>query len=686
MKTTKITMTLLSTALLAAACSTDDSVSPSSSSSNDISSNTVTLKNEVDESRLTSMNINDDIWTRSSSEAYEGDITILDCPTLPTENIVDLSQQDPWSYSAKEGEVLYIPANYTHDLPIGFYYNGSDLYVAGDLTYNSTSWGKGNIYILDGGSVTFPANFALSDIQVYSWGKINFEGNCTINSSSSLYNYSDYTLELTSSDGNEFNLQINSNFESVGCIVADKVEIIGANQWESSRIVKFGDCVNVGTLDLSNYGELYISSYGLVADVVDLHSYSNLYLTGGTLVLVSGSINFENYSCFVNLSTEYAVIDTELVTIDNNTFLNRINGGPVDLNYRSCEDDNSGNDIQWTSNVVFNQETYVADNDCHDGYGASTDEPKEPVLEHDAVVTSPNIERISATSIDFNDGRVFVSWHEAGSNYQGYIDVVDMESMSIEATLYTTELDFNHMYINNGVAYVTGGDNKQGAFYSEVAYSSGSDSVSVEVIYVEGSSGNCITIENDEKWVVSGSNGGLTIVETEEVNGETKDVQNYTDLAEAKFVEPYNGVMAVLAGLESTYIYEYDLNGTLTDSYDVGSIDPSDGKNTLHADGDAIYACLSTSGLVKAVGGVVDSSLSLSEDQIGSVNCIDTDDNYIYIANGTHGLTIVDKSTWATVKEYTLGGASANYIKLGEDGYIYVAYGLNGVHRFRLVE
>ncbi len=80
------------------------------------------------------------------------------------------------------------------------------------------------------------------------------------------------------------------------------------------------------------------------------------------------------------------------------------------------------------------------------------------------------------------------------------------------------------------------------------------------------------------------------------------------------------------------------------------------------------------------------SPLALSPEQIGSVNCIDTDDEFIYIANGTRGLTIVDKATWKTVKEYTLGGASANYIKLGADGYIYVAYGLKGVHRFRLIK
>ncbi|MFI3267435.1 MAG: hypothetical protein R3Y51_01835 [Rikenellaceae bacterium] len=673
MKTTKITMLLLLSSMVLVSCNKTDEVSPPSSSS----TNSVTLRNEIDASRLSSMNVNEDIWTRSTG-SYAGDITILDCPSVPTANLVDLSTTESWGYSAQSGEVLYVPSGYTHSAAVGFTSTGTDLYVAGNLVIDPYTWGKGTIYVLEGASVTFPAGYALSDIEVQSWGDMIFEGNFTLNSSSAIYSYSDSPIELKGS-GHELTLQINSNFEVVGSVTADKIEIVGADAYSTARTVKFGSCVNVSTFDVSNYGEVYLSSAGLVADVVDLHSYSNIYLTSGTLVLVTDAINFENYSCFVNLSTDYAVIDTKLVTIDNNTFINRINGGPVDLNYETIEDDNSGNVILWTANVVFNKDTYVASNGCHSGFGSDTGESDEPVLEHDSAITSPNIERISATSIDFNDGRVFVSWHEAEANYQGYIDVVNMDNMEIEATLYTTELDFNHIYVNGGVAYVTGGDNKSGAFYSEVIYNTGGSSVDVDVIYIEGSSGNCITIEGNDKWVVSGSNGGLTIVGSD-------DVQNYTELSEAKFVEPYNGGMAVLAGISSTYVYEYDLDGSLSKSYNVGSIDPVDGKNTLHADDydGTIYACLSLGGLKVYNNGV--QTQSLATELIGSVNCVDTDENYVYVANGTAGLLILNKSDLSEVKRYVLGDASANYVKLGEDGYIYVAYGLKGVHRFRLVD
>ncbi|MFI3305674.1 MAG: hypothetical protein R3Y68_04075 [Rikenellaceae bacterium] len=670
MKTTKITMLLLSAALLAVGCSKDDGGTPPSSPE------PVTFSNDIDQSRLSLIAPNTSVWSRAESSSYAGNIDVLTEPSAPV-GAVDLSQNGD-IYNAGESDILYIPAGADYDKAIGYYWNGSELYVKGNLTLNAGSWGKATIYVLDGGSVTFPADYTLYDVVVYSWGELFFGGDFTLNSNAAIYNYSSKAINMA-----DHTFQINSSFESLGNVTAKKIEIVGASSWESPRTVKFGGCVSVKTFDISNYAEVYLSAAGLTTDIFDLHSYSNVYMTGGTLIQVAEALNFENRSCLSNQSTEYAVVDVTttgaVITIDENSYLARVNGGPVDLNYATLTDDQSGTAVEWAANVVFNQSTYVADNGCHKGFGTDGDGGSdEPVLEHDAVVTSPDIERISATSIDFNNGLVFVSWHEAEAAYQGYIDVVNMSNMTITATLHTYDYDFNHMYINNGVAYVTGGE-KDGAFYAQIAYYTGASSVTVDVKSVGGASGNCITIDDSNKWVVSGANGGLTIANA-------AYVQSYTELAEAKFVEPYNGGMAVLAGLSSTYIYEYDLSGSLKTSYKVGSIAPVDGKNTLHADGSSIYACLSTGGLVKVENSVVNTSLSLDTNIIGSVNCVDTDDEYVYIANGTRGLTIVDKSDWSVVKEYKLGDASANYVKLGDDGYIYVAYGLKGVHRFRLID
>ncbi len=677
MKSTKFTAMLLSAALFTVACSKDESVTAPSVSKG----NSVTLTNEVIQARLKTMSNNNDIWTRGAG--HTADIVVPAAPAVPA-GAVDLTTvAADHPHNATEGEVLHIPAGTSYDQAIGFYYDGSDLYVEGDLILDPTSWGKGNIYVLEGGSITFKDKYTLNDLNLYSWGNINLEGSFTVNNTASLFNYTECALEVAGEDGY---IDIISHFESVGGVAASRIQIIGPAEWEAKRVVKFGSCVSAGLLEISNHAEFYITNKGLLVEDLKLHSYSNLYVTNGTLVQVMNEISFENHSCFVNLGTEYAVIDAHTVTIDDNAYIQRINGGPVDLNYEVMEDDHSGTEIQWAANVVFNKTMPIPSQGCLDDFpGPGEPEipgepegPKEPVIEHDKIITSPDIERISATSIDFHNGRVFVSWHEAEANYQGYIDVVNMESAEIEATLHTHELDFNHMYINEGIAYVTGGDNKRGAFYSAVAYNTGSSSVSVDVNYVGGASGNCITIDGGNKWVVSGANGGLNILDSE-------NTPNYTALPEAKFVEPYKNGMAVLAGVNSTYIYEYDLAGNRTSELHVGSIAPLDGKNTLHAEGNTIYACLSKRGLVKVTDGVI-SPLTLSEDQIGSINCVDTDEDYIYIANGKRGLTIVDKTTWETVKEYTLGGASANYIKLGEDGYIYVAYGLKGVHRFKLVK
>lgn len=668
-------MLLLLATFITVSCNKDENVTPPSSNNT-----TATFTNSVDQDRLNTIGYSASGGTRSTTySAYEGDIIEELYPSTPSGTSVrDISiEGTDASWGNDAYSALVIPANGSYSGAIAFG-NGISVYVEGNLTLSATgSWGSGTIYVAEGGSVTFPNGYVLSDVVVKSWGSLIFEGDFTTvktSTTTALYNYSEDAI--ISVDGL---LQINTDFETVSAINAKELEIVGADSSDTPRTVKLGGCVNVDYLNISNYAIVYLSSIGVVTDVFDLHSYSSICTTGGTLIQVTKYLNLENRSQISNLSTEYTVIDVTngVITIDENSYFARINGGSVDLNYTNLTDDQSGNAVEWAANVVFNQNTYIAANDCHNGYGEQNDDStKEPVLEHDAVVTSPDIERISATSIDFNDNLVFVSWHEAEENYQGYIDVVDMNDMSITATLHTYDYDFNHMYINNGTAYVTGGQ-KAGAFYAEVLYSTGASSVDVDIIKVGGASGNCIVFDNSNKWVVSGSQGGLTIADS-------SDEQQYTELAEAKFVEPYNGGMAVLAGISSTYIYEYNLSGDLTNSYNVGSISPIDGKNTLHEDGATIYACLSTGGLVAYSNGAKVGSLDSS--LIGSVNCVDTDSKYIYIANGTKGLTIIDKTSWEKVKSYKLGDASANYVKLGDDGYIYVAYGLKGVHRFKLVE
>lgn len=664
-----------------ASCSDEGDVSPP----NYVETSNYTLKNSVDQSRLLNLNSSTaSIWTYSA--VLSNEIVVESEPSVPVE-AVNIIGRDDLSWNVQQGDILYIPANESWSVnnQIGFKAN-TKLYVEGDITLSYyVEWGSiAEIYVLSGGSITFTDGFNTNDLTIKVWGESFFEGNFEVNEHASFYNYNQANTLVVENSRGDAQLSTQGTFETVASVKANYLDLGGSE--DSSKTFKFGSCVFVDNeFSVFTKTQVYLFSY-LEAKLIDLDSEGSAIYIEKDVYISTDELVFNSDTHFVNNSADgYAVIAADYVKIHNDDYFNRLSGGPINLCYTTLEDDqqrtnDAAIEIQWSSNVVFNQDTYIPSTDCRPEFGTNGGDDEEDgdyVLEHDAVVTSPQIERISATAIDFLNGNVFVSWHEREDPYQGYIDVINMTDMTITATYYTTELDFNHIYVTGETIYIAGG-NSNGAFYSEVDYNSSASSVGVDIVKIEGSSGNCILQEVDDKWVVSGANGGVTIL-----TGEGDDMQsNFTSLLQAKYVTKYGSNMAVLAGIEDAKIYEFNLSGEYVKDYSVGTIGVDDGKNTLFVDGSEIYACLGTGGLQIFENGAKSREFTGSE--VGSVNCVDTDDNFIYVANGLAGLMILDKSTLEVIKEYKLGDASANFVRKGTDGYIYVAYGLKGVHRFKL--
>ena len=137
-------------------------------------------------------------------------------------------------------------------------------------------------------------------------------------------------------------------------------------------------------------------------------------------------------------------------------------------------------------------------------------------------------------------------------------------------------------------------------------------------------------------------------------------------------------------------------------SFEVGAINPVDGKNVCICDNNYIYVCKGLNGFV-----IYDYNGNKVGGSKKHANGVDVDDNYIYLAAGD-GLVILDKhSTYLdaedgntynrTIKKfhYTGKGAtmvtdetsvkqSANFVKKGPDGRIYVAYGMYGLQIYEL--
>ncbi len=655
-------------------CNKGEDLSPPTT---DTDVTTVTLKSSVDQSRVHDLNSPSFAETNGSSASAPSRAASLstyeDEPTIPTD-AVSIVDQD-MSYGVTASSSYYLPAGESYDGQLMF---STDVcyYIAGDLTLNYyNEWGAtgGTLYILDGGSLTLSGE--LNYITVKNWGDIIFANDFEVNGSGEFFNYN--TFPLTT----DYHMSLRGTFYSAAEVYAKSILNSGDNE------IVFGSCVFV---DEDFYSENNASVYlykGVQSASVTLDSYAKLYLQSNTLVQTDKMI-YNNDSRFINeSSTGYAVIAVEeYLKIHNNTYYERMSGGEIRLqcDEANIEPDDSGLAIQWSASVTINADnTYISSEDnCFGGYGddnggSEPEQGDELTLEHVTAFDSPDYERISATSIDFRDGYAFVSWHEREEYYQGYIDVVNMSDLEIAATYYTTELDFNHIYVSPSEIYVAGGS-KNGAFYSAIDYSISASSVEIDINGVGGASGNCILQENGCNWIVSGAVGGIT-----RSNGIDADV--YTELEEAKFVTKYGDNMAVLAGVSpaEAVVYEYTTAGDFVTEYAVGTIPTVDGKNTLFADGDDLYASLGEGGLMIFNNGTKSREF---ENVVGSgsVNCVDVDENYIYIANGVAGLYILDKSTLEVLKTYQLGETSANYVKLGDNGLIYVAYGLDGVHVFKL--
>lgn len=128
-------------------------------------------------------------------------------------------------------------------------------------------------------------------------------------------------------------------------------------------------------------------------------------------------------------------------------------------------------------------------------------------------------------------------------------------------------------------------------------------------------------------------------------------------------------------------------------------VHPNNGKNTICEYGGLVYVCQSMDGLY--VYDAKDGSLvnhykqNITNSKTGNemkicVNGVAVDDKYVYVAYGSRGLVILDRSSLAKGQEPKKVGSfvdshSANYVTVAGK-YIYVAYGRDELKVFKLVE
>lgn len=359
--------------------------------------------------------------------------------------------------------------------------------------------------------------------------------------------------------------------------------------------------------------------------------------------------------------------------------------------------------------------------------GCRAETGKVPVAEVLPPTTSAS-HKYSATGIAFNGSTVYVCWHsnpatnmgyteedyspsvDGAEDFGGIIDIININTYDITSSLFeqTMENDafkYNHIIYSNNKLYSAATNYNVGAALSEIALTSDGKFPAIEQfeeirVNLTGYSANCVERIGDELVTISGySKGGINKFALDDVSNQEKKFINETDEDfQGKYIyyNASNGKVITLNNTNRGIITIYNSSMQSESSFETGAITPTDGKNVCICDDKYIYVCKGQNGF-----GVYDYSGNLVGGSKKHTNGVDVDDKYIYLAAGD-GLAILDKNATYTdadgktynrtikkfnytgkgatsVKDETTIKESANFVKKGPDGRIYVAYGMYGL-------
>lgn len=392
----------------------------------------------------------------------------------------------------------------------------------------------------------------------------------------------------------------------------------------------------------------------------------------------------------------------------------------------------------------------MAPTDCAPGFNYNDGDPEKDDNTPDVVVVPP-VHKYSATALDFGpNGELYLCWHSNIGNGQGgngtnmYVTNADGSSVSVDGindwggiidvintnnygdpqtylfdqTLIQNEHKYNHVLYYGGKLYLASTSKKVGAAMHEIALNAdgtineGEFSAKNVRVNLTGSSANSAIIKNDELITISGFNNGainkFPIIDFS--NQEKKAIVSGEGFT-GKYIYNDGTYIITLNNVKEGTVTLYDQNMNFVRTFNVGALNPEDGKNVIVGDGSKIYICRGNNGLA-----VYDYNGNRVGGSRKTANGVDVDDKYIYVAGG-YGLVVLDRNETymgtdkndpekevaynKTVKRFTYSGTgnsrydgvitdtdpkqSANFVKV-RNGKAYVAYGMYGLQIYDVSE
>ena len=335
-----------------------------------------------------------------------------------------------------------------------------------------------------------------------------------------------------------------------------------------------------------------------------------------------------------------------------------------------------------------------------------------PKLDLVAEDKTPN-NGLSATCIQPGEnGKFYVAYHTNGKASNGAIEAISLTNNTLAINQNVTSAnatnDYNHILVDGNTLWVAGSQsgNKShaddvtgvGPFMGQISLNSdGTFANQIKISAIDrktkGMDANCVANFKDNHIVATTK--GFTIFNAK--------MNKWNEgSTEGKYLVTANDKLYALTVDGTLTAYNDNEMQDVAATYNVGEISPKGNKAVIAVDevnGD-IYVCRGENGISKISNGTASQfytcptftasnkaqNLEAGKNYVkGCANGVYVAGNYVYVACGSYGLVVLDKTTGKEVchrKAYN--GKSANFVTGDNDNNIFVAYGQSRVQVFKL--
>lgn len=337
-----------------------------------------------------------------------------------------------------------------------------------------------------------------------------------------------------------------------------------------------------------------------------------------------------------------------------------------------------------------------------------------PKLDLVAEDKTPN-NGMSATCIQPGEnGKFYVAYHTNGKASTGAIEAISLanNTLTINQSVKSDNAtnDYNHILVDGNTLWVAGSQsgNKShadevtgvGPFMGQISLNSdGTFANKIQISAIDrktkGMDANCVA--NFKSNHIVATTKGFTIFNAK--------MNKWNEgSTEGKYLVTANDKLYALTADGTLTAYNDNEMQDVAATYNVGEISPKGNKTVIAVDevnGD-IYVCKGENGISKISNGTVSQfytcptftasnkaqNLEAGKNYVkGCANGVYVVGNNVFVACGSYGLVVLDKTTGKEVchrKAYN--GKSANFVTVDDNNNIFVAYGKSRVQVFKLTD